>query len=117
LEAYAPIPFALPRYPPSDAPLQASIFVYEVSVRVDDSIVVARYESEIGNLLPGNSVKIRLEDHRMYFKEPSSEDFEFTIVSHRRFRGKHTQNGSTQHFQNCSFTPDGNLSARAMSRA
>ena len=32
---------------PSDAPLQASIFVYEVSARVDDSIFVARYESGI----------------------------------------------------------------------
>src|SRR5215467_1287463 len=61
--------------PPSDAPLQASTFVYEVSVRVDDSILVARYESEIdylpASLMSGKSVKIRTEDHRVYFKEPS----------------------------------------------
>ena len=89
-----------------DAPLQASTFVYEVSVRVDDSILVARYESGIdylpANLTSGKSVKIRTEDHRVYFKEPSLEDFEFTVVSHERLRGRHVRDISTEHFQNCS---------------
>jgi len=91
---------------PSDAPLQASIFVYEVSVRVDDTILVARYESEIdylpASLMSGKSVKIHTEDHRICFKEPSLEDFEFTVVSHERLRGRHVRDISTEHFQNCS---------------
>jgi hypothetical protein len=98
---------------PSDAPLQASIFVYEVSVRVDDSIFVARYESEIdylpASLMSGASANIRIEDHRVYFKEPSLEGFEFTVVSHERLRGRHVRDGSTEHFQNCSTKRPGSL--------
>ncbi|MBZ5682909.1 MAG: hypothetical protein LAO24_22685 [Acidobacteriia bacterium] len=99
---------------PSDAPLQASIFVYEVSIRVDDSILTARYESGIdylpASLMSGRSVKIRTEGHRVYFKEPSLEDFEFTVVSHERVRGRHVQDGSTEHFQNCGANRRGSLS-------
>ena len=99
---------------PSDAPLQANVFTYEVSVRVDDKILVARYESEI-DYLPatfrsGKSVTIRTEGHRIYFKEPSLEDFEFTVVSEERLRGRHVRDGSTEHFQNCSTKRRRNLS-------
>jgi hypothetical protein len=91
---------------PSDAPLQASTFVYEVSVRVGDSILVARYESGIdylpASLMSGKSVKIRTEDHRVYFKEPSLEGFEFTVESHERLRGRHVRDISNEPFQNCS---------------
>jgi hypothetical protein len=101
---------------PSDAPLQATTFVYEVSLRVDDSILVARYETGIdylpASLMPGKSVNIRTEDHRVYFQEPSLEDFEFTIVSHER-RGRHMRNGSTERFQNCSIKRDNLAATRA----
>jgi hypothetical protein len=99
---------------PSDAPLQANTFIYEVTVRVDDSILVARYESGIdylpGSLMSRKSVTIRTEDHRVHFKEPSLEDFEFTVVSEERLRGRHVRDGSTEHFQNCSTKRRRNLS-------
>jgi hypothetical protein len=107
---------------PSDAPLQASAFVYEVRVRVDDSILVARYESAIdhlpASLMPGKSVKIRTEHHRVFFTEPCLKDFEFTVVSHQRLRGRRLEDGPTEHFQNCSAKRRGNLSVmKALSMA
>lgn len=105
---------------PSDAPLQASTFVYEVSVRVNDSIVVARYESGIdylpASLKLGKSVNIRTEGHRVYFKEPSLEDFEFTVVSQERLRGRHLRDDSTEDVQNCSTKPRGVSVTRAQYR-
>jgi hypothetical protein len=104
----------------SDAPLHASTFVYELSVRIDDRIIVARYESGIdylpASLMAGRSVKIRTEDHRLYFKEPSLEDFEFTVVSRERLRGRHLRDDSTEHFQNCSTKPRGLSVTRAQYR-
>jgi hypothetical protein len=92
---------------PSDAPLQASVFTYELSLRVGDSILVARYESGIdylpATLQPGTSVKIRIKDHRVYLKEPSAEDLEFSVVSHQRLRRRAPLDGSIERFQVCSF--------------
>jgi len=71
----------------TDAPTRSSVFTYDVSVRVDDAMLVGRYESAI-DYLPstwseGRSVEVSIDKHRMYLKGPSGEDFELSIVSRR----------------------------------
>ena len=68
-----------------DAPLKSTVFTYDVSVKMDDTVLVGRYENPI-DYLPwavGSSVQVSADKHRMYLKGPSSEEFELSIVSRR----------------------------------
>lgn len=71
----------------TDAPTRSSAFTYDVSVRVDDVVLVGRSQSAI-DYLPstwseGRSVEVSIDKHRMYLKGPSGEDFELSIVGRR----------------------------------
>lgn len=75
---------------PTDAPMRSSAFTYDVSVRVEDAVLVGRYQS-VTNYLPstwteGSPVEVRINKNRMYLKGPSDEDFELSIVSRRPLR-------------------------------
>ena len=71
----------------TDAPTRSSVFTYDVSVRVDDAVLVGRYQSAIDDLpstwSEGGSVDVSIDKHRMYLKGPSAEDSELSIVSRR----------------------------------
>jgi hypothetical protein len=74
---------------PTDAPMRSSAYTYDVSVRVADSVLVGRYQSETSYLpstwTEGSPVEVRVNKHRMYLKGPA-EDLELSIVSRRPLR-------------------------------
>jgi hypothetical protein len=74
----------------TDAPARSSVFIYDVSVQLNDVVVVGRYQSAT-DFLPniwskGSAVEVSMHGHRMYLKGSSVEDFELNIVSRRRLR-------------------------------
>jgi hypothetical protein len=74
----------------TDAPLRNTVFVYDVAVQVDDTVLVGRYQSAIDYLSSawseGKSVEVDIGKHRMYLKDPSGQTLELNIVSQRRVR-------------------------------
>jgi hypothetical protein len=72
---------------PSDAPLTSRYYVYEVSVRINCTTYVGRYETPF-NYLPSEfasnqTIQVRLTKHVMYFDLPNNPDLRMGIV-HRK---------------------------------
>lgn len=69
----------------TDAPSRSSVFTHDISVQVDNTVLVGRYESAIdylpGNWVVGNVVEVSSDKHRMYLRGPSSENHELSIVA------------------------------------
>lgn len=74
----------------TDAPLRSTAFVYDISVQINNTVFVGRYQSAMdylpSDLAQGESMSVSIQNHRMYLKEPV-QDLELNIVSHRRVRG------------------------------
>jgi hypothetical protein len=72
---------------PSDAPLQADDYSYDIGIRLNCNLYVGRYESAI-DYLPADfalnhSVDVRLDRHVMYVSLPQGDrDVKMGIVSH-----------------------------------
>jgi len=76
---------------PSDAPLQAPGYSYDIGIRLNCSLDIGRYESAIKYLpsefAPGHEVDVRLHKHIMYVSLPlNDEEMMLGIVSTRRVK-------------------------------
>jgi hypothetical protein len=76
---------------PSDAPLQARDYSYDIGIRLDCDVYVGRYESAIRYLpsvfAPNHEVDVRLRKHVMYISLPFSDDeVMMGIVGHKRVK-------------------------------
>jgi hypothetical protein len=71
---------------PTDAPLQADVHLYDVSVRLNCGTYVGQYKSGLDYLpsvLTSNpSVEVRLQKHVMYVKVPGDQEYRMAIVEH-----------------------------------
>jgi hypothetical protein len=77
---------------PSDAPLQAEDYSYDIGIRLNCSIYVGRYESATDYLpavfSPRHAVDVRLQKHVMYVSLPESDrEVRMGITGHRLLRG------------------------------
>jgi hypothetical protein len=76
---------------PSDAPLQARDYSYDIGIRLNCNVYVGRYESAIRYLpsvfAPNHEVDVRLRKHIMYVNLPfSDEEVMMGIVGHKRVK-------------------------------
>jgi hypothetical protein len=76
---------------PTDRPLQARNYAYEISIRLDCNVYVGLYQSAINYLpsdfAPNKTVDVRLQKHIMYISLPYNDwDVKMGIVSHRRIK-------------------------------
>jgi hypothetical protein len=74
---------------PSDAPLQARNYSYDIGIRLNCNVYVGRYEFPTRYLpsvfAPHQEVDVRLHKHIMYVSLPfSDEEVKMGIVGHRR---------------------------------
>ncbi len=72
---------------PSDAPLQARDYSYDIGVQLECKVYVGRYHSPTNYLPSGfardKTVEVRLQKHTMYVSLPDHDwDFKLGIVSH-----------------------------------
>jgi hypothetical protein len=76
---------------PSDAPLRAREYAYDIGLRLDCDVYVGRYQSAT-NYLPSSfaanqTVDVRLHKHVFYVSLPYSDwDVKMSIVRHRRVK-------------------------------
>ena len=76
---------------PTDAPLQADDYSYDIGIRLDCNIYVGRYESATDYLpavfSPNHAVDVRLQKHIMYVSLPDSDrEVKMGIVGHKRVK-------------------------------
>jgi hypothetical protein len=76
---------------PSDAPLQARDYAYDIGIRLKCNLYVGRYESAIKYLpsafAPNHEVDVRLHKHIMYVSLPfSDEEVVMGIIAHKRVK-------------------------------
>jgi|HubBroStandDraft_6_1064221.scaffolds.fasta_scaffold148331_3 hypothetical protein len=76
---------------PSDAPLQARDYAYDIGIRLNCNVYIGRYESAIRYLpsvfAANHEVDVRLRKHVMYISLPYSDDeVMMGIVGHRRVK-------------------------------
>ena len=76
---------------PSDAPLQAEDFSYDIGIRLNCNVYVGRYESATDFLpaafTPNHTVDVRLDKHLMYVSLPEGDRIvKMGIVSHKRVK-------------------------------
>jgi hypothetical protein len=76
---------------PTDAPLQADDYSYDIAIRLDCNIYIGRYESPIDYLpsvfSPQHTVDVRFQKHIMYVSLPDSDrEVKMGIVGHRRVK-------------------------------
>jgi hypothetical protein len=76
---------------PSDAPLQADDYSYDIGVRLNCNIYVGRYESSTDYLpavfAPNHTVDVRMDKHVMYVSLPDGDRIvKMGIVSHKRVK-------------------------------
>ena len=76
---------------PSDAPLRARDYAYDIGIRMNCNIYVGRYESATKYLpsvfTPQHQVDVRLQRHIMYVSLPLNDDeVMMGIVSHIRVK-------------------------------
>jgi hypothetical protein len=76
---------------PSDAPLQAEDYSYDIGTRLNCNIYIGRYESATDYLpspfSPTHSVDVRLQKHIMYVNLPHSDrEVKMGIVGHSRVK-------------------------------
>jgi len=77
---------------PTDAPLQAEDYSYDIGIRLDCNIYIGRYESAIDYLpsvfSPKHSVDVRLQKHIMYVSLPERDrEVKMGIASHHLLKG------------------------------
>jgi hypothetical protein len=84
---------------PSDAPLRSEYYAYEVSVRVNCGIYVARYETPFDYIpsafAPGHTVPVRVTKHILYFNLPEYQEMRMGIV-HRTKQSNCAESGQTR---------------------
>jgi hypothetical protein len=76
---------------PSDAPLQAEDYSYDIGIRLDCNIYIGRYESAIDYLpsvfAPNHSIDVRFQKHILYVSLPESDrEVKMGIVGRRRVK-------------------------------
>jgi hypothetical protein len=76
---------------PSDAPLQAEDYSYDVGIRLNCNIYVGRYESATDYLpavfAPNHTVDVHMDKHVLYVSLPESDRVvKMGIVSHKRLK-------------------------------
>lgn len=75
---------------PTDAPLHADDFAYEVGIRVECTKYVGRYESFLDYLpaaiAPNKEVDVRLDKHWLYVSLPADREIKMGIVHHEKIR-------------------------------
>jgi len=76
---------------PSDAPLQAREYAYDIGIRLDCEVYVGRYRSATNYLpssfAPNQTVDARLHKHALYVSLPYSDwDVKMSVVRHRRVK-------------------------------
>jgi len=76
---------------PSDAPLQADDFSYDIGIRLNCNVYVSRYESATDYLpavfAPNHPVDVRLDKHILYVSLPDSDrEVKLGIVRHQRVK-------------------------------
>jgi hypothetical protein len=75
---------------PSDAPLQSTVYAYDISIRLNCVVYVGRYLSAFDYLpsvfAPSNTVLVNRQNHVMYVSIPGSRDVKMGIA--RRSREK-----------------------------
>jgi hypothetical protein len=74
---------------PTDAPLQADDYSYDVGIRVNCTVYVGRYESVIDYLpssfAPNHSLEVLLQKHILYVKVPElGREVKMGIVGHKK---------------------------------
>ena len=78
---------------PSDAPLQAENYSYDIGIRLNCNIYIGRYESAT-DYLPSalslsHAVDVRLQKHDMYVSLPDGDrEVKMGIVGHSRLKEK-----------------------------
>jgi len=77
---------------PSDAPLQAEDYSYDIGIRLNCNIYIGRYESATDYLpsvfSPKHPVDVRLQKHIMYLSLPESDrEVKMGITSHHLLKG------------------------------
>jgi len=76
---------------PSDAPLSADVYEYEVVVRVPCETYVARYWSPLpglpGRVASGRRTLIRVGKHNLYLRTRGADDLRLPIVSRKKPSG------------------------------
>jgi hypothetical protein len=77
---------------PSDAPLAADDYSYDIGIRLNCNVYVGRYESAIDYLpsafAPNHKVDVLVRKHVMYVSLPESDqEVKTGIVSHRLLKG------------------------------
>jgi hypothetical protein len=76
---------------PTDAPLQADVFAYNLSVRANCGTYTGHYESPTDYIptafVPSNHVMVRLTKHVMYVDLPGEKEMPMSIVH------KHLESG------------------------
>jgi hypothetical protein len=76
---------------PTDAPLQADDYSYDIGIRLDCNIYIGRYESAIDYLpsvfSPKHTIDVRLQKHVMYVSLPDSDrEVRMGIVRYSRVK-------------------------------
>jgi hypothetical protein len=75
---------------PTDAPMQADYFAYEVGIRLECTNYVGRYESPFDYLpaaiAANKEVDVRLDKHWMYVSLYADREIKMGIVHHERIR-------------------------------
>ena len=72
-------------YNPTDAPLQSDVFDYDISIQVDDTIYVVRYQTWTGYVpwTTNELIDVKADKHRVYLRTRSGEEMRLPIVGHR----------------------------------
>ncbi len=76
---------------PTDAPLQADDYSYDIGIRVDCNVFLGRYESATDYLpsvfAPNHQIDVRFQKHIMFVSLPSGDrEVKMGIVGHRRLK-------------------------------
>ena len=76
---------------PTDAPLHAEDYSYDIGIRLNCNIYIGRYESATDYLpsvfSPNHSIGVRLQKHIMYVSLPESDrEVKMGIVGHSRVK-------------------------------
>jgi hypothetical protein len=69
---------------PTDAPVRADVYLYDVSLKVDCAIYVVRYQSSFDQappiFAPDRHLDVRLGKHVLYATMPGGEDTKLAII-------------------------------------
>ena len=76
---------------PTDAPLRATEYDYNITVRLNCKIYVGRYVSPINyvpsSLAPNHAVEVRLHNHILHLRMPElGREVAVSIVGHKRLK-------------------------------